>query len=468
MSPFQSRLKTPEEIELEHKYQKLALSKADLLQHEQAYSKLKAEIRMFEQVYEDILGARISVLEDLEWQLQGFLGEAAAECKVESRNKEQHFSHLHHTTDLLDDDDYQLDTSNISIKSLYRGVAKAVHPDLATDEGERKRRQELMSLANEAYQSGNRQVLADMLSEWEQTPPYSSGMDIAMELVRVIRQIAAVEQNIHAIIRQTDELRQTDIYQFKLRVNDSLADGIDLLAEMAAKVDLDIVRIRKRLSVLKGDDGEDFALGNTPFETRIIRFPADHSRGALYIRNAGSLDYRDWQHIGNARGAKEVFLDKSVRLDLKAVNGADITFLADLQPNDLQALFLYNVDDRILPYIVHLTGMQELYLSDTKVSDEGLAQLRPLKNLQRISIYHTAIGDKGLLNLALVYGLKWLTCSGTAITEEGLNLFRRLMPGCKSVSFKWRYDENEAARGENQGSRVKGQESRVDYGQAFN
>lgn len=440
MSPFQSRLKTPEEIELEHKYQKLARLKADLLQYEQAYSAIKTEIKMFERVYEDILGARIEVLEDLEWQLRGFLGEAATESKAESLKQEQQFSHFHHTTDLLDEDDYQPDISNLSIKSLYRGVAKAVHPDLASDEGERRRRQELMSLANEAYQTGNRQVLADMLSEWEQAPVYSSELDIAMELVRVIRQIAAVEQNIHAIIRQTDELKQTDIYLFKLRVNESLADGIDLLAEMAAKVDLDIIRIRKRLSVLKGDDDADSALGGTPFETRIIRFPADQTCGSLYIRNAGSLDYRDWQQIGNARGAKEVFLDKSVRLDLKAGNGIEVAFLSDLQPNDLQSLFLYNVDDRILPYIVHLTGLQELYLSDTMISDQGLTQLRPLKNLQRISIYHTAIGDKGLINLALVSGLKWLTCSGTAITEEGLNLFRRVMPGCKTVSFKWRYE----------------------------
>ena len=42
---------------------------------EQDYSRLKSEIRMFEQVYEDILGARIEVLEELEWQLKGLLGE---------------------------------------------------------------------------------------------------------------------------------------------------------------------------------------------------------------------------------------------------------------------------------------------------------------------------------------------------------------------------------------------------------
>lgn len=441
MSPFQSRLKTPEEIELDHKYQKLDGLKADLLVREQAYNQLKAEIRMFEQVYEEVLGTRIEALEELEWQLQGLLGEGEVGRNTESLQQQSFFTHIQQSTDLLDDDEVQPDTSQVSLKSLYRGVAKAVHPDLADNEVERQRRQELMSLANEAYQSGNRQMLADMLSEWEQTPVFSSELDIALELVRVIRQIAAVEQNIQAMIRQTSELKQTKIYVFKLRVDEALHDGVDLLAEMAAKVDIDIVRIRRRLTVLNGFDEADSITGDASFETRIVRFPSDRNCGVLYIRNSDSLDYRDWQRIGSASGAREVFLDKSLRLDLKVEKTTDTKFLEELRPDDLQALFLHNVDDAIWPHIRHLTGLRELYLSDTMITDNGLAQLRPLKNLQRISIYHTDIGDNGLISLALVYGLKWLTCSGTAITEEGLNLFRRVMPGCKAVSFKWRYEE---------------------------
>jgi len=441
MTPFKNRLKTPEEIELEHKYQKLALSKAELQRHEQLYNSLKSEIRMFEQVYEDILGTRIEVLEDLEWQLQGLLGEEALAEAVESIKHEPSFSHFHHTTDLLDDEESAPNTAELSLKSLYRGVAKAVHPDLAADEADRRRRQELMALANEAYQTGNRQVLADLLSEWEQTPVFNSELDIAMELVRVIRQIALVDQNIHAMIRQTEELKQTDIYLFKLRVDESLADGIDLMAEMAAKVDMDIARIRRRLMTLRGEGGGATpGPADLPFETRIIRFPVDQSCGTLYVRKRESLDYRDWQQLGSARGAKEVYLDKSLRLDVKGGNGTDLSFLAGLQPNDLQSLFLYNVNDDILPNLVHLTGLQELYISDARISNQGLALLRPLKELQRISIYHTDIGDQGLLNLALITGLKWLTCSGTSITEDGLNHFRRVMPGCKAVSFKWRYE----------------------------
>jgi Leucine-rich repeat (LRR) protein len=98
-----------------------------------------------------------------------------------------------------------------------------------------------------------------------------------------------------------------------------------------------------------------------------------------------------------------------------------------------------NCDDSIISQIAHLAGLQELYFSDTCISDRGLALLWPLTSLQRLSIYHTAITDTGISNLALIPGLKWLTCSGISASEEGFNLFRKVMPGCKTINFKWRY-----------------------------
>jgi hypothetical protein len=440
MTPFKNQLKTPEEVELEHKYKQLGQVKAELQRREQDYCRLKSEIRAFEQVYDDILGVRIQTLENLEWQLKGLLGETTEESSTDPLKQSPLYSHFQHSTDLLDDEEAPQDVASLSLKSLYRGVAKAVHPDLAADEADCLRRQELMALANEAYQTGNRQVLIDLLSEWEQAPDsYGSELDIALELVRVIRQLAAVQQNIHAVIRQTEELKQADIYQFKLRADDVLGDGVDLLAEMAAAVDLDIARIRRRLSTVRGEAGEPSSVDGAHIETRIVRFPPDQNCGTLFIRKASSIDFRDWQRIGIARGAKEIFLDTSLRLDVKADNGMDTSYLRELQSDDLQSLFLYNCDDTTMSNIVHLTGLQELYLSDTEITDQGLTLLRPLMSLQRISVYHTAIGDKGILNLSLISGLKWLTCSGTTVTEEGFNNFRKVMPGCKTVSFKWRY-----------------------------
>jgi len=444
MSPFRNQLKTPEEIELEKKRSELTGLKELCAAREADFSCLKAEIRMFEQVYEGVLGARIAILEDLEWQLNGLLDSSEAVETVASPASSDAFAYFHHRTDLLDDEndsDPDPGSPPKNLKSLYRAVAKAIHPDLAPDEDQRQRRQELMAIANHAYAVGDRKVLEDIFFDWEKAPEPVSELDIAMELIRVIREIARMQQNIHALGCQIEELRATDIYSFKIRVDESLADGIDLLAEMAAALDLDIAKARNRLAVLLGDEAGAPDRSGTPLETRIIRFPLDKPSGTLFERGRSSVDFRDWHRIGTARGAKEVFLDKSVRLDIKYSPGTSLAFLDTLQPDDLQALFLYEVNDAALGHLAHLRGLEELYLSNTTVTDSGLRQLFPLSSLKRLYIYHTAITDYGLLNLIQLPGLKTLTCSGTGITEDGLNRYRQLMPRCKVVNFKWRYEQ---------------------------
>lgn len=445
MSPLFNRLKSPEEVELEKKRNELQVLKERCSSLEAVYATLKSEIRTFEQQYEGALGGRIAVLEDLEWQLNGLLDGVEPVETVTSTARNDAFAYFHHRTDLLDEEadgepDPHCPPSNL--KSLYRAVAKAIHPDLAPDEEQRQQRQELMAIANHAYEVGDRKVLEDIFFEWEDKGPEPvTEMDVALELVRVIREIARMQQNIHALGRQIEELQATDIYNFKVRVDESVADGLDLLAEMAAALDLDIIKAKNRLAVLRGDADIPGEPGCAPLETRIIRFPADAACGIIFERSKSSVDFRDWHRIGLARGAKEVFLDKSVRLDVKCSPRDNLVFLDMLQPEDLQALFLYDADDVSLGHITHLAGLEELYISNSVVSDAGLRLLGTLNGLKRLYIYHTAISDFGLVNLMSLSGLKTLTCSGTGVTEEGLNRFRQLMPGCKVVNFKWRYDQ---------------------------
>lgn len=445
MSPLYNRLKSPEEVELEKKRAELQVLKERCSALESAYATLKSDIRTFEHQYEGALGGRIAILEDLEWQLNGLLDGSDPVEPVASNASNDAFAYFHHRTDLLDDDvdgDPDSHSPPSNLKSLYRAVAKAIHPDLAPDEEQRLQRQELMAIANHAYEVGDRKVLEDIFYEWEDKGPEPvSELDVALELVRVIREIARMQQNIHALGRQIEELQATDIYNFKMRVDESVADGLDLLAEMAAALDLDIIKAKNRLAVLRGDADFPGEPGRAPLETRIIRFPAEAPCGTIFERSKSSVDFRDWHRIGQARGAKEVFLDKSIRLDVKCSSRDNLGFLDALQSDDLQALFLYDAEDISLGHITHLNGLEELYLSNSVVSDAGLRLLGALTGLRRLYIYHTAISDFGLVNLLSLSGLKTLTCSGTNVTEEGLDRFRHLMPGCKVVNFKWRYDQ---------------------------
>lgn len=438
MNTSHKRLKTPEEIELDSKRCDLSCLQRQLAERERQFTLFKTEIRMFEQVYEEILGSRISELEDLEWQLNGLLGNLDIVTVTGTPESDATFSFSHCRTDLLDNEIPSPDMHRKNIKSLYREVAKAIHPDLAADEEQRQRRQDLMSVANHAYAVGDRSVLESILSDWEMGPDVLSGQDVAMELVRVIRQIARVKQNIHAVNRQIDELKSTDIVCFKQRVDEALSDGIDLMAEMAAAVEQNIAKICNRLAALRGESGCADHIGH-PLETRVIRFPLEFSCGILFERNKGSVDYREWHRSGDARGVREFFLSKILRLDVKGTVEKEILFLDALRADDLQTISFNGIDDGVLAHLGHLTGLQELYLYNTKVTDEGLLLLENLQGLKRLNIYHTAISDRGLMNLSVLKGLKWLTCSGTCITEDGLNHFRQALPGCKAVNFKWRH-----------------------------
>lgn len=436
-------MKSPEEIELAKKRQELAGLLEDQARCERDLSAIKGEIRVFERAYEQLLGARITELEQLEWQISGLLGSDADEEHHKYYHTSEHetLSRPLGTTSLLDDDP---DTTSImeekSLKALYREVAKTIHPDLGMDDHERFRRQELMVIANQAYQEGDRTGLHRLLREWQLGPELAQGMDIGAELIRLIRQLAHVRQTIQELRDQTVELIASDIYRFKQRVDDALSDGIDLLAEMAATVDLDLAKARKRLALLRGEPEPAEERQAPQLETRLVRFPSDQSYGTLYLRPIKSVDYRDWQKLGSARGAREIPLDMALRLDVRGDGSAGLAFLESLGKNDLQALFLYEVSDEALERLCKLSGLQELYLSNTAVSDAGLKHLACLTGLRRLYLYHTEITDNGLVNLLPIKGLKWLTFSGTKVTEAGLSGLRTAMPGCKVVTFKWRYD----------------------------
>jgi len=437
-------MKSPEELELAKKRHELAdlLEEQSLIERE--LSAIKAEIRVFERSYEQMLGDRISELEQLEWEISGLLGTSESDeehHKYFYTNEQESATPSFTRTTLLDDDP---DTTTIfeekSLKSLYREVAKSIHPDLASDDHERFKRQELMAIANLAYQEGDRTRLQQIMKEWRLGPKTAKGIDIGAELIRLIRQIHQTRQSIKDLNKRIDELRHSDIYRFRQRVDDGLLDDIDLLAEMAATVDLDITKARKRLARLRGEQEPTEEREATPLATRLIRFPADQNCGSLYIRGIHSVDYRDWQQMGVAKGAREIPLDKGLRLDVRGDGEESISFLELLQADDLQALFLYDVNDEALTRICHLTGLQELYLSNTTITDAGLKNLGCLTGLKRLYLYHTEITDKGLSNLYPLTWLRWLTFSGTKVTEKGLGELRMTLPNCKVITFKWRYE----------------------------
>jgi hypothetical protein len=75
------------------------------------------------------------------------------------------------------------------LRSLYREVAKRVHPDLTLDEADRGLRQRLMAEANEAFEQGDATRLVRLLELSRLKPEHAPSGERDSDLVRAIRKI---------------------------------------------------------------------------------------------------------------------------------------------------------------------------------------------------------------------------------------------------------------------------------------
>ena len=101
--------------------------------------------------------------------------------------------------------------------------------------------------ANRAYEDGDEERLQKILDDWESSPESVKGEDIGAVLVRILRKIAQVEDRLHNIALEIDALYKSDLYQMKIKVEEAERAGQDLLTDMAARLDAEIIEAENRL-----------------------------------------------------------------------------------------------------------------------------------------------------------------------------------------------------------------------------
>lgn len=252
MSTDLTRRRTPEEQELESKRVRLAALEADLAQRELDLATLRAELQTFEARYLREVGVLYAELDEIEAQIaeiQARLNpqdQQAHEQAAKARAQAQESAQAAGAT--LKSGEQQEFTASESLKKLYRDVAKSIHPDLATDQVERIRRERLMAEANQAYAEGDEAKLQAILREWESSPESVKGEGVGAELIRVIRKVAQVEERLRVIKHEIADLKVSDLHQLKARVEEAENEGRELLAEMASQVKQQIAEARRRLA----------------------------------------------------------------------------------------------------------------------------------------------------------------------------------------------------------------------------
>jgi len=250
------RVKPPEEEELEKKCAHLARLESQLAERELELATVRAELAAFERRYLRVVGLRYAQLDVLEAEIAEYFARRQPKDAEAQQRAHSARAQARESTEAAGEADSFEKTEDFvpsdSLKRLYRDIARRMHPDMTDDPEEKKRRHSIMAEANNAYERGDEARLREILSEWESSPESVRGEGAGADLVRVIRKIAQVERRLRAIAAEITQLMESELQQLKSQVDEAAAEGRDLLAEMADRLDTQIEHARQHLTELNG------------------------------------------------------------------------------------------------------------------------------------------------------------------------------------------------------------------------
>jgi hypothetical protein len=239
----------PEEEELVLKERELQDLEGRLIESELQLVSLNGEIATFERLYLKSVGIRYAELDEIEAQIAELLarhnpGDAQAQATAREARAQAEESRSGAALVVKGTNPF---SPSSTLKSLYREVARRIHPDLAVDEADRAKRQKSMAQANQAYEDGDEARLRAILEEYESSPEAVFGKGPGVELVRVIRKIAQVKRRLSEIEVEVAQLEKSELFVLKSKVDKAAKEGRDLLHEMALDIDSRVADARDRL-----------------------------------------------------------------------------------------------------------------------------------------------------------------------------------------------------------------------------
>ena len=139
------------------------------------------------------------------------------------------------------------------LKIVYRALAKRFHPDLSVDPAEKPWREHMMGRVNSAYHAQDLAALRQLAGEPDATPGSAVGgpKTRAQVLAELQAEIERLDQLSASLERQLDDLAKSPAVRLKLDSVFARRAGRDLVAELAAELQIDIARAEKELASLR-------------------------------------------------------------------------------------------------------------------------------------------------------------------------------------------------------------------------
>lgn len=242
---------TPDNAALLDKREQLAALRSELAERESELAQIRAQLKTFEGRYLRQVGVLYAELDEMEARIAEREVDLYDSDSARSRAEEarQRAQETHDAAFSAAHDAEEFDPPP-SLKTLFRDVAKRIHPDFARDDAERKYFTLLMARANQAYSRGDTETLQRLLDDHREINASIAGEDAAAELLRIARQIQHANRDIAALDVERHTLLASEIAQLHIEAENAVREHRDLLAELAASLREQIADARHRFELV--------------------------------------------------------------------------------------------------------------------------------------------------------------------------------------------------------------------------
>ncbi|QQS32298.1 MAG: J domain-containing protein [Acidobacteriota bacterium] len=244
----------PEEIELQKKQRVLERLKDRLADREEAMTDLRGEMEQFEAKYTMEVARLYAEFDEIEAQIAEEEFKLVPDDEEIKKRAEELRRRAEESAARAAEDaekaNFRHDPTP-EAKKAYHELARAIHPDLALDNEEKERRHVMMAELNDAYSRGDQQKLNKLVADMRQSPEMVRGDSVGDELIRVIRTIYQVNQRLRELAAEEAEVMASELYGLKQNVDREMAEGRDILSQMANRTQVHIKKSERRLANLR-------------------------------------------------------------------------------------------------------------------------------------------------------------------------------------------------------------------------
>jgi len=170
--------------------------------------------------------------------------------KVDDLGRETYGSSEEHKAHLKEEEKRHLDPEfEKELKKMYRKLALKYHPDLAKDESQKKKFHLIMSKINEAYKNRDLETLNKYMQQAEREEKIAK--ETPQEKLARLKEEYKIVLNIIAKLKaELNDLKSSETYLLKEKVERTKMEGKDSLEELATSIKEEIAEHEKMLEEL--------------------------------------------------------------------------------------------------------------------------------------------------------------------------------------------------------------------------